>query len=458
MKRMKQRFKKGVASFYIVAFSTLILVIIAASFAMVIISAVSRTSNDDLSQSAYDSALAGVEDAKIAFSNYRRCVKENPTLNPTTLSTGNDVTCQDIIYWMNNPDCDMVGHILGRIPKDESGEVVVSDTVSSADGDVTSDLNQAYTCVQIKTTLDDYRATLTTTNQVRMVKVQFDDVAASSITSVRVSWYSNRADTSYNYSNFINTGSSLFSSNWRVAFQPATTMRVSAPPTLEVQMIQTAQTFSLSDFDIAVGNRTNRATVYLVPNYDANSVSNTISSDYYVGVWNGSANIVSADQIVKTNDRKVKNKPYGVYCADPSTAADADAEFACSVVLNLPQPVINNGNGTRSNDTFMFALALPYNQPDTDFSLEFCTSTEACLNVDLDSGTNTGIASIKDSQVVIDSTGRANDLYRRVETRLESADTSFAYPYYAIQLLGDDNENALEKDMTVTTEYNFNYY
>ena len=138
MKRMKQRFKKGVASFYIVAFSTLILVIIAASFAMVIISAVSRTSNDDLSQSAYDSALAGVEDAKIAFSNYRRCVEENPTLNPTTLSPGNDVTCQDIIYWMNNPDCDMVGHILGRIPKDESGEVVVSDTVSSADGDVTS--------------------------------------------------------------------------------------------------------------------------------------------------------------------------------------------------------------------------------------------------------------------------------------------------------------------------------
>ena len=66
-------FKKGAASFYIVAFSTLLLVIIATSFALVITSEIARTSNDDLSQSAYDSALAGVEDAKVAFSNYRRC-------------------------------------------------------------------------------------------------------------------------------------------------------------------------------------------------------------------------------------------------------------------------------------------------------------------------------------------------------------------------------------------------
>ena len=64
--RKKIKNKKGAASFYIVAFSTLIMVIIAASFAAIIISEVTRTSNDDLAQSAYDSALAGVEDAKLA--------------------------------------------------------------------------------------------------------------------------------------------------------------------------------------------------------------------------------------------------------------------------------------------------------------------------------------------------------------------------------------------------------
>ena len=67
--------KRGAASFYIVAFSTLILVVLAMSFAAIIISEVSRTSNDDLAQSAYDSALAGVEDAKLAYYNYQSCLE-----------------------------------------------------------------------------------------------------------------------------------------------------------------------------------------------------------------------------------------------------------------------------------------------------------------------------------------------------------------------------------------------
>ena len=72
-KKAKMKSKKGAASFYIVAFSTLVLIIIATSFAAIIISEVTRTANDDLSQSAYDSAMAGVEDAKIAFYNYQNC-------------------------------------------------------------------------------------------------------------------------------------------------------------------------------------------------------------------------------------------------------------------------------------------------------------------------------------------------------------------------------------------------
>ena len=55
---IKNKFKKGAASFYIVAFSTLILMILATSFAAVIISSLDRTANDDLSQSAYDSDVS----------------------------------------------------------------------------------------------------------------------------------------------------------------------------------------------------------------------------------------------------------------------------------------------------------------------------------------------------------------------------------------------------------------
>ena len=77
--RLKEKFKKGAASFYNVAFSTLILIIIATSFAVAIVAEVTRSSNDDLSQSAYDAALAGIEDAKLTFMNYQNCINSGTT-------------------------------------------------------------------------------------------------------------------------------------------------------------------------------------------------------------------------------------------------------------------------------------------------------------------------------------------------------------------------------------------
>ena len=91
MTSTKKAFKKGAASFYIVAFSTLILMIIATSFAAIIISEITRTTNDDLSQSAYDSAMAGVEDAKLAFYNYQNCM----TQKHVESSSDNKWICED---------------------------------------------------------------------------------------------------------------------------------------------------------------------------------------------------------------------------------------------------------------------------------------------------------------------------------------------------------------------------
>ena len=133
MKEIKQKItgsKRGAASFYIVAFSTLILMVVATSFAMVAISEISRSSNDDLSQSAYDSALAGVEDAKVAYVNYRKCKDTGHIASDDGTGTVT-VTCADIIHWVEQPagipeDCKMVGRIVGKIPKNsEESEVVV---------------------------------------------------------------------------------------------------------------------------------------------------------------------------------------------------------------------------------------------------------------------------------------------------------------------------------------------
>ncbi|MBQ1298322.1 hypothetical protein IIY24_00585, partial [Candidatus Saccharibacteria bacterium] len=158
MGKFRMKFKKGAASFYIVAFSTLILLIVATSFATIIISEISRTTNNDLSQSAYDSALAGVEDAKIAFYNYKKCLASEGDLSGNQgVNDGEVVDCEAIAYYMNNPVCGMVGRILGRT-NSINDEVVIRES-----SDVDNNMQQAYTCVKIKTKLDNIEATLSST-------------------------------------------------------------------------------------------------------------------------------------------------------------------------------------------------------------------------------------------------------------------------------------------------------
>ena len=439
MKKTKAKFKKGAASFYIVAFSTLILVIVAASFASVIISVVTRTSNDDLSQSAYDSSLAGVEDAKLAYINYAKCVASGAKAASSRPSGGGDVTCADIIYWMEHPDCDMVGHILGRVGKDDSREVQISDTVV-AGPDVDNNLNQAYTCAIINTTLGDYRSNLSATNTTKIVRAQFDNGIASKIKKVRVSWYSNREGSTYNFTNVINS---------RVAFQPLMNIVAATPPTLSVGLIQTSKSFSLSDFDRSVGSKTDRATIYLVPTN--NKVLAGANGDTYIGTLKANnENVVPASMLVKSNDKYSKNLPGLVYCDGVSAS-----EYACSAIVELPEPI----GGDRSDETFMFTVSIPYGQPNTDFSMEFWCGNDASSkcsesteNIDDEESSRANISGV---QVLVDSTGRANDLYRRVETRLETQDTTFITPFYAIQLLGGTNDILLDKDLTVTSEWDY---
>lgn len=437
-----KKFKKGAASFYIVAFSTLILVIIATSFATVIASELTRTANDDLSQSAYDSALAGVEDAKLAFASYRRCVEAGKT-DPTLMepSGGGSITCAEIMWWMQHPDCSMVGHILGKIPKGEQGEVTVGGEIVTT-GSKETTTNQAYTCVMINTDLNDYRATLNYRTKVRTLKASVGDAPTNDVKKIKLEWYSVRPDVTLVGTNFDSTSG--------VVFPRTASNSIAVPPTVELQIVQTAASFHLSDFDEVGANRTDRATLYLVPAIPEKGKPSFGEQDTYIGVLNGqNENVISADQVVKTNDRSVKNKPFAVYCNETG-------DFYCSVDIELPDPI---GGGNRNNHTFIISLSLPYQQPDTDFSIAlYCSDGGNCGNIvkdeegnDLKDESGNRLIKISNTQVSIDSTGRANDLYRRVETRLETADTTFGagYPYYALEILGPDG---ISKIMSVKKE------
>lgn len=444
MRGMKKKSYSGIASFYIVAFSTLILTVMAMSFAAVIISEITRTENDELAQSAYDSALAGIEDAKLAYYNYLSCLESGDdysSVEEPDVSWGT-VSCKDIVYWMRNPDCYMVGRILGRIGKGDTKEVFIQET----NNDDTA-MQQAYTCVKIETTLNNYKTTLGGDNSTRVIKVDLaNGVSANAIDKVRVSWYSKTDGSVYEFSNVSDDGNVSF---------PSMNNKVATPPTIAVGLVQTNGSFELSEFDKTVSSnddyRTNRGMVFLVPTESKSADSN---KDNHAVAWNGSNNIITREQVVKSNDRTVKNVPFEVYC-DPENGT----EFACSVDISLPGVIENNGGG-RNDDTFMFVINVPYGQPSTDVQLElFCDNGVSCGMMsspgdgdgEID-GNTAGLAQLQNVQVKIDSTGRANNLYRRVEARMDTADTYFPYPLYALELLGSDGDD-LKKDMTVTCEY-----
>lgn len=430
---MKNKFKSGAASFYIVAFSTLILVIIAASFASAIISEVTRSSNDDLSQSAYDAALAGAEDAKLAFYNYYNCIKNGANPEPASLSDSQDVTCQDIVYWMNHPEvenggCDMVANILGRFSKSATEEER-KNGVPVEEGEE-NDMDQAYTCTIIKTDPNDYAATLSTAEPYRVISPNFkDNKKASDVAYVELSWYLIDETSKFNYKNIVSN---------EVIFP--TNAEVTTPPVVALQLIQTANSYNLQQLTGKKdGEKTDRGAAYFVPT-NSKSIAGGNGDSYYglygnktiftgAGQRTGNMNLLSAAQLASTNDHS-KDLPYTTYCS-------TDGEYGCSVMIKLPEAV-GGGEGNRNDSTFSLVVSLPYGQPETEFSLLFYDKFGNSLKLDK-------------TQIMIDSTGRANDLYRRVEVRMEPADSSLEYPFYALQL-GDGGGEALSKTLKVTSE------
>ena len=435
MKKLRNQFKKGAASFYIVAFSTLILLIVATSFATIIISELNRTLNEDLSQSAYDSAMAGVEDAKLAYYSYQNCVANE----------GGSSDCNTIKSIIDDPskwNCDMVAQILGR----SEGGVMIQESTTN------NNMQQEYTCVKIQTVLKDYRSSLSSSDQLKVINAKFENGSmANKVQKIKVSWYD---DTSWGraYSNSI---------GGKVTFWNAAQKALAVPPTISVAVLQTAENFNLSDFDITVGNKTNRGMLYLVPTNNATAAASNTEDNHY-GAWSvaKSENIIGAEALTKSNDKRTTNLPYLVNCPENS-----DSEFACSATIELPRPITDalNGGDIRSSDTFMVVVSLPYGNPSTNFAVEFlCGDGETCHTeeVKTEEGSetiNNNTAYLNGVQIKVDSTGRANDLFRRVETRLQSsADSSYLSIMGPLELLGNnDGSDLLRKVDAVKREWNF---
>lgn len=442
-KIIRRKFKKGAASFYIVAFSTLILLILAMSFSAIIISELERTSNDDLSQSAYDSAMAGVEDAKLAFFSYQKCKADGGSA--TVPNKDGTLTCGEIIWYVeNSSDCDVIGRVLGRIEEneEEGKEVVIQESEN-----VSNNMQQAYTCAKLQTVLQDYRSSLSSTNQIRVVKLKFEgENMAQKVKQVKLSW--GGTDQNANYANF---------SDGKVRFPQIGVVAGQAnPPTVGLALVQTSGSFNIEDFEKIEKEKTDRGLLYLVPTENKNDWQNKEDTNYRQAVGNH----IGKEGFVKSNDKTVQNLPYVVECPGGD-----GSEFRCTVKIDLPEPI----NGARNDETFIMVVSLPYAHGNTavDFAMEFfCGEGEMCATKKVvnEEGEiveeQTNQLSLDGVQIGIDSTGRANDLYRRIEVRMDSeANSSYLSMMGPLELLGSGkgsgNNASLEKNYPVKKEYNF---
>ena len=386
--------KRGSTSIIVTIFAMLLFSIIVVGFVRLTLSEAGQTSNSDLSKSAYDSALAGVEDAKVALLKYHECLNRYQ-------EGGSDTNCKEIIEAMQNgiknQDCNTVANVLSRTTDEQRGVTIQEVKNKNLDQGRGADMMQAYTCVTLQEDLSDYRSSLSSENRLRIVPIRSDKI--KELKYVNIKWFS---DT--NYAKLLSNGHQL---SWSENASLPSGQYSLVPPLINASFYQADKNFKISDLITASGdNSTDQGTMYLRPSKNG-------------------TNEIRASEVSRTFD-KHKNELFYVKCQE--------GNFFCSLTFEVPN-TFHNSNDRNTGATFL-VLSLPYGAPDTDFAISLYDAKRNPIDF-------TGV------QAKVDSTGRANTLYRRIEARVELIDNYFPYPEFAVQL-NDDKNNVTRKTFYTT--------
>ena len=343
--------ERGAVSIFIVIFSALLITVITVSFVRLMVRDQQQAMTLDLSQSAYDSAQAGVEDAKRALIKWQAaCAQDSPE-------------CTQLETIINDGNCNTVSRMLYGRPSSDMSETKVQQTGSATD----EALDQAYTCTVITTDTANYQGQLEA-DESKVIRLR----GTGSFDRVQLSWFMERdlaSGTNASLSNDI-----LLPNTWNA----------NRPPIMRTQLIKVGDNFTLDDLD----QNQAASTLYLYPN------STGLSTGF---------NFVT--------DSRMEAKQIDRVGCQPNLGGDV---YFCTAEVAIP-------GGVGANDDAFLRLMAHYN--DTHFEIKLL---QGATVVPFD-----GI------QPMVDSTGRANDLFRRVESRIELTDASYPYPEAAVDIQGD---------------------
>ena len=394
-----KNFKSGAVSLYVVLFTTLLISVITLSFLRIMLNEQIQTINSDLSQSAFDSALAGTQDAKTLITLHHEC-----------LSTGNnDEDCQRYARAIARQNCDTVRAAgIPGLPGAGTGEVYIVE-----DGGSDNPMHQAYTCVVVEMNTTDF-VSESMAGESTIVPLRFtgdlsDEEGGSGVSSevayITIQWY-----TQVNNSNRDHFTPFLRSPSADLTF-PDMTSWGHHPSVLRVQLIQTANDFTLEQFDRNEGLQANRATMFFYP------TSATESR-------------LSAEEVARTSSRTTQT-PVAARCVNAGFTIAG--RYACEAIFRLPEPI---GGLPRNPGTSFLRITPLYRT--TEFRI-------TAQNAARETTEGTRFLGVQPS---IDSTGRANNVFRRVVSRVELSDVGFPFPEFAVEL--NDQGNPFCKAMLIT--------
>ncbi len=377
--------ESGAVSIFVVIFAALLMTIVTISFIRVMLSDQNQATNNDLSQSAYDSALAGVEDAKRALLNYKE------------VCASDSAACALLRAQINNTECNLAVRADGVVPGTGTAEVPIQQSLSSTD----AALDQAYTCLTIELETDDYEAAISA-NSTKMVPLQ----GVSDFSRMTVEWFSqDDLDAAA-----LGSGVSLVSGN---PLLEAASWPANRPALLRTQLFQVGSSFSLDQFDYATGGESNTNTVFLYPTSDS-----TVPAEDLVG------RDLRRNNPTAATPKDTIDTPLRINCANTVSSGG----YACMATIDLPDPM-----GGGSDRTAYLRLTALYNA--SHFRIKLYDSSGDLVKFD-------------SVQPKVDSTGRANDLFRRVESRVDTVDTDFPFPQAALDITGDLCKNFSVIDQT----------